>query len=53
MSSVCLQTYKDKAIIISKCYDEEINLMTKNIILAAQLVKNLGVAAWKTDYHFN
>src|SRR3989338_5188627 len=53
MSSVCLQTYKDKAIIISKCYDEEINLMTKNIILVAQLVKNLGVAAWKTDYHFN
>ena len=53
MSSVCLQTYKDKAIVTSSCYDEEIKLMTKNVLLATKLVRNLNVGTWKTDYHFN
>lgn len=53
MSSVCLPTYKDKPIVTSDCYEEEVNLLAKNIILATKTTRNIKASDWKNDYHFN
>lgn len=53
MSSVCLPTYHDKPIVTSDCYDEEVNMLAKNIVSAAKLLRHTKSTDWKNDYHFN
>lgn len=53
MSSVCHSTYKDKPIVLSDCYTEELKALANNLILAAKLAKNCQTTDWKNDYSAN
>lgn len=54
MSTVCLSTYKDKEIVLSKCYDEETKLLAKNIMTAVKAVRNkVKPTEWVYDYTAN
>ena len=53
MSSVCHSTYKDKPIVLSDCYTEELKALASNIMLAAKLAKHCRITDWKNDYRAN
>jgi multimeric flavodoxin WrbA len=53
MSSVCRSTYEDKGIVLSDCYDVEIECLAQNVLLAAGLLKKCKPTDWKNDYHSN
>lgn len=50
MTSVCNSTYKDKEIILSDCYDEELGTLAKNMMLAARTVRGLRGTDWAYEY---
>jgi len=53
MSSVCNSTYKDKKIVLSDCYDEEVRLLAENIMTAIKLTTKQKPTDWKYDYTSN
>jgi len=53
MSSVCNSTYKDKKIVLSDCYEEEVHLLAENIMTATKLIIKQKPTDWKYDYTSN
>ena len=53
MTSVCNSTYKDKEIILGGCYEEEVELLAKNIMTSVKISRNSKPADWKYDYKEN
>jgi len=53
MSSICNSTYKDKPIVLSDCFKEELKTLANNVMLAAKLTKNCKSTDWKNDYSAN
>lgn len=53
MTSVCNSTYKDKEIILGRCYEEEIELLAKNIMTSIKISRNAKPTDWKYDYKEN
>ncbi len=53
MSSVCNSTYKDKKIVLGKCYDEEVKLLAENVMTATELARKRKPADWVYDYDAN
>jgi len=53
MSSVCNSTYKDKPLVLSDCYREEIKALASNVVLAAKLAKQCKTSEWRNDYVAN
>ncbi len=53
MSSVCFSLYKDKPAVLSDCHYKETELLAKNIITAANLVKKIKGSDWKNEYNAN
>ncbi len=53
MATVCNSTYKDKEMVLSECYAEDLKALAANVYLATELVKKYPATAWKTDYRSN
>lgn len=53
MSSICNSTYKDRPIVLSDCFTEELKALANNIMLAAKLVRQAKTKDWKNDYSAN
>jgi hypothetical protein len=53
MSSICNPTYKDKDIILTDCYKEEVQLLAKNIITATKDAIKRKPTDWRYDYTTN
>ena len=53
MSNVCLSTYRDKGIILSKCYEEETKFLAKNVMNTVKLVRKVKPTTWVYDYTAN
>lgn len=53
MSSVCDSTYKDKPLVLSKCYEDEVKLLALNVINAAKIAQTCKCADWKYEYSAN
>jgi len=53
MSNVCNSTYKDKKIVVSECYDEEVKLLAKNVMTALRFSRNYKPTDWVYDYTLN
>jgi hypothetical protein len=53
MSSPCLSTYKDKEIVTGECYEEETELLAKNVMTAANIARKCKCTDWKYDYKTN
>ncbi len=55
MSDVCKSTYEDKPIVLSECYAEETNLLAKNLMTSAKMIRegNVNPTKWVYDYRAN
>lgn len=53
MSSICNSTYKDKKIVLSDCYTEEIKLLAENVMMLTKNLKKTNATLWKYDYTAN
>jgi multimeric flavodoxin WrbA len=53
MSSVCLSTYQDKPLVVSRCYEEETKLLAENLITMAALGRQSKKINWKTEASAN
>jgi len=53
MSSIANPTYKDKAIVNSEIYIEEVKEIAQNAISTAKLLKKFNKLNWKYDYSSN
>lgn len=49
MSSVCLSTDEDKPVVLSECYEREVNFLAQNVVKAASFAKNIKPFDWKVD----
>ncbi len=52
MASYCDSTYKDKPLVTSDCYVDEINMLAENLMSTASLLRKSQMV-WKNDYHLN
>jgi len=52
IASVCNSTYEDKKTALTKCYDEEVELLAKNIMTASKNTKSKP-ADWVYDHKSN
>jgi len=53
MASVCNSTHEDKKIVLSDCYEEEVELLAKNIMTASRIAKGCKCTDWVYDYKSN
>lgn len=53
MSSVCNSTYKDKPIVLSDCFTDELKALANNVVLAAKLARSQKTTDWKNNYSAN
>ncbi len=53
MASVCQSTHEDKKVVLSACYKQEVELLAKNLMHTAKLVRNSNPFDWKYDYNAN
>ncbi len=53
MSSVCNATYKDKPIVLSNCYEQDLKDLANNVVLATKLARQCKTTDWKNDYSTN
>ena len=49
MSSICNSTYKDKKIVLSECYDEELKVLARNLMLATRTAREVRGSEWAYD----
>jgi multimeric flavodoxin WrbA len=53
MSSICNPTYKDKEIVTSDCYVEELEMLAKNVMTAVKTARSAKPTDWVYDYKTN
>jgi len=53
MASVCNSTHEDKKIVLGECYEEEVELLAKNLITTADIARKCKCTDWKYDYKSN
>ncbi|MEM2874197.1 MAG: hypothetical protein QW063_02010, partial [Candidatus Nanoarchaeia archaeon] len=53
INTICNPTYKDKQVLRSKCYEEEVRRLARNLITAARIAKRKGDYWWQYDGRSN